>query len=182
MKQQAANFAPQGAKPSVIAEILQAKNISKLKGILKAMEAEEMERADKQAQAENSIEQRKIEIEKEYKEIEYTFDSMLQKEKIEGQKEIENIKGQYQLADTNTPGDALDPLALEEQMLVRQELAHKAGESREKLNIEREKLRSQEKIAKEKTEAERYKADKGLQQAKITKSNRPTSKSTPKKK
>lgn len=170
MKQQAANFASQGAKPSVIAEILQAKNISKLKGILKAMEGEEMERADKQTQAENSIEQRKIEIEKEYKEIEYTFDSMLQKEKLEGLENIEHIKGQYQLADTNTPGDALDPLALEEQMLARQELAHKAGETKEKLNIEREKLRSQEKIAKEKTEAEKFKVEKQVQIAKMNKS------------
>jgi hypothetical protein len=166
MKGQAANFAAQGSRPSVIAEILQAKNISKLKGILKAMEAEEMEKADKQSQAENQIATQKMEIEKQYREIEFTFDSLLQKEKLEGDKELAHIKGQYALADTNTPGDELDPLAVEDQLMKREEMLGKSAEAREKILLEHKKLQDQKIMHDDKMKTEKYKADTSLKIAK----------------
>lgn len=169
MKQQAANFAAQGSKPSVIAEILQAKNISKLKGILKAMEAEEMEHLDKQAQSEQAIEAQKMEVEKQYREIEYTFSSLLQKEKLEGDKELAHIKGQYDLADTNTPGDSLDPLALEEQMLKREEMLRKSQAEREKIMLEHKKLQDEKEMHAKDLQMKKYDADTKLKIAKENK-------------
>lgn len=166
MKAQAANFAAQGSKPSVVAEILQAKNIAKLKSILRAVEAEELEQAEKTQQGEAAVEERKIAIQKEYKEIEYSYDSLLQNEKYDREEALTHIKGQYDLADTNTPGDALDPLALEEQMIKRQEVASKKNTEDNKLNLEAEKIRSSERIADKKVQADKYKADVSLKVAK----------------
>jgi hypothetical protein len=169
MKQQAANFAAQGSKPSVIAEILQAKNIAKLKSVLKAMEGEEMEAAEKQQQGEAALEERKIAIQKEYKEIEYTFDSLLQKEKYDEEKDLAHIKGQYQLADTDTPGDSLDPAAMEEQIIKREEMVNKTQTERAKLGLEAEKIKSAERINDKKVQVEKYKADTSLKIAKENK-------------
>jgi len=165
MKQQAANFAAQGSRPSVIAEILQAKNISKLKGILKAMEAEEMEKAEKQAGNENQIELQKMEVEKQYKEIEYTFDSMLQKEKYDREEDLAHIKGQYALSDTNTPGDSLDPIALDEQMRKREEMQEKSKTEREKILLEHKKLQDEKQMHQQDVQIEKYKADTTLKVA-----------------
>lgn len=169
MKAQAANFAAQGARPSVIAEILQAKNISKLKGILKAMEAEEMEKAEKQAGAENDIELQKMEVEKQYREIEYTFDSMLQGEKYDREEDLAHIKGQYALSDTNTPGDSLDPIALDEQMRKREEMQEKSKTEREKILLEHKKLQDQKQMHQQQMNVEKYKADTSYQIAKENK-------------
>ncbi len=185
MKQQAANFAAQGAKPSVVAEILQANNISKLKSILKTMEADEMEKAQQQQQGEAQLEERKIAIQKEYKEIEYTFDSLLQKEKLDGDKELEHIKGQYQLADTDTPGDTLDPVAVEEQLIKREELANKNRSENTKNALTARKIENDRELGKDKNATERYKADTTLKVAKenktaaeLKKKSRPPKKSS----
>ena len=169
MKQQAANFAAQGSNPSVIAEILQANNISKLKAVLKSMEAAEMEKAAGQQQSEAELEERKIAIQKEYKEIEYTFDSLLQKEKYDEEKELAHIKGQYSLADTNTPGDALDPVAVEEGLIAREDLALKRETERGKLALQDKKIESDKQIAEKQAATERYKADTTLKVARENK-------------
>lgn len=185
MKEQAANFAAQGAKPSVIAEIIQAKNIAKLKSVLKNMEAEEMEAAAKQTENEAALTERQIEIEQAYKEIEYKFDSLLAAQKLDGEKELAHIKGQYALADTNTPGDidTLDPLAAEEAMLAREELIHKKNADLTKLSLENKKIEAQKEINREKMRSEKYKADISLKvarenktKAELAKKNSSTSK------
>ena len=168
MKQQAANFAAQGAKPSVVAEVLQANNIAKLKSVLKGMEAEEMEKASKMQQAESDLELQKMEIQKQYKEIEYTFDSMLQAEKYNEEKDIEHIKGQYMLA--NTEGsDSLDPSIIEDSMIKRDELLQKGAAEREKLALEAKKLQDAREMHAEKMGMEKYKADTQLKVAKQNK-------------
>lgn len=169
MKQQAANFAAQGSKPSVIAEILQAKNISKLKSVLKNMEAEEMENAGKQQESEAALEERKIAIQKEYREIEYTFDSMLQSEKYDREEALEHVKGQYALADTNTPGDALDPLALEETLNQREEISLKKLAENNKTALASRKLAQDKELGEKKLATERYKADTTLKVARENK-------------
>jgi hypothetical protein len=179
MKQQAANFAAQGSKPSVIAEILQANNISKLKAVLKNMEAEELEQAEQMQNQEASLEERKIEIQKEYKEIEYTFDSMLQSEKYDREEGLAHIKGQYSLADTDTPGDNLDPAALEEQLLKRHELAAKMKNEDTKNALMDKKINVDKELGEKKLATERYKADTSL---KIAKENKTKSELAAKKK
>ena len=75
---------------------------------------------------------------------------------------LEHIKGQYNLADTDTPGDELDPLAVQANTIKAQEVADKSSAAQDKII-------SDEKIAKEKNDTERYKAD---QQVKIAKENK----------
>jgi hypothetical protein len=128
-----------------------------------------MERADKAAQAENDLAAQKMEIEKQYREIEYTFDSLLQKEKLEGDKELAHIKGQYDLADTNTPGDALDPLALEDQMIKREEMANKSAVEREKILLEHKKLQEERAMHREEMATKRHDTDTKLKIAKENK-------------
>lgn len=169
MKQQAANFAAQGSNPSVIAEILQARNISKLKSVLKSMEAEAMEKAGQQQQSEAELEERKIAIQKEYKEIEYTFDSLLQKEKYAEEKDLAHINGQYALADTNTQGDSLDPVALEANLIKREEVSMKSAAERAKILQEERRMQMDERIANKQASTEKYKADTTLKVARENK-------------
>jgi len=169
MKQQAANFASQGAKPSVIAEILQAKNIAKLKSVLKTMESEEMEKAAQMQESEAAMEERKLEIQKEYREIEFTFDNLLQENKYNREEDLEHIKGQYRLADTDMPGDSLDPAEVDAEIFKREELAMKAQTENQKLNLQAEKIKTDERINDKKVQAEKYKADMSLKVARENK-------------
>lgn len=169
MKEQAANFASQGARPSVIAEVLQAGNISKLKNILKSMEAEEIERAQQSEQALEQIELRKVEIQKEYEAIKFEFANMLQEAKYDREEVLAHIKGQYDLADTNTPGDSAEAMSIEEQALMSAELREKMKVEHGKLNLELKKQEDEKQMHREKLGIEKYKAD---TQYKIAKENK----------
>lgn len=161
MKAQAQQFASQGAKPSMVAEILEADNISKLKNILRQAEAQEIAAAERREMTAEKMEMQRLKIEEAFKEMEARFDIMLQDHKFDRQEGIEHIKGQYSLADTNTPGDTLDPLALEETMQKREELAQKDKQEREKLLV-------QDRMNQRDNETRKYVAD---QQVKVAKEN-----------
>ena len=172
MKQQAAAFASQGSKPSVVAEVIQAKNISKLKATLKAMEREEMEKAEQMAGREQEAEMQKIEIEKQYKEIEFTFDQMLQDSKYEHEKEIEHIRGQYRMAENDFVPEAqqdISPLDIEKSLQERENAMSKERIERAKVDIQKKKIENDKEVAMKKVEAERYKADMSLKVAKENK-------------
>ena len=162
MKEQVAAFASQGQDPLAIAQVVEAHSISRLKRILKDQQAEAMERAQQASQSEQEAAERQLQIEQEFKQIEHTFNLELMNAEYDRKLELEHLKGQYNIADTDTPGDAIDPVAVEANMI-------KAGEVAEKSNLEREKIISAERIAKEKNDTERYKAD---QQVKIAKENK----------
>jgi len=162
MKQQTAAFASQGQDPLAIAEIAQAHSISKLKNILKENQQKAMEAGQQNQQSEQEAAERAIKIEQEFKQIEHAFEMELQEAKYNREEALLHIKGQYELADTDTPGDELDPLAVQANTI-------KAGEVADKTNIEREKLISAEKIAKDKNDVERHKAE---VQLKIAKENK----------
>ncbi|UCD07851.1 MAG: hypothetical protein JSW41_02705, partial [Candidatus Aenigmatarchaeota archaeon] len=159
MKAQAQQFASQGAKPSVVAEILESDNISKLKQILRKVEAEEMAAAERREQQAEQMESQRMEIEKRWKEIEAKFDIALQDHKYNREEDLEHIKGQYKLADTNTPGDTLDPVALEQTMQARDKIL----QDKEIKDKERE---SKDKMNKRDNETKKYVADKQLAVAK----------------
>ena len=181
MKQQATNFASQGGKPSVIAEVIQAKNISKLKATLKAMEREEMEKMEQMQQGEQQAEQAKMAIEKEYKQIEYQFDQMLQDNEFAHKKDLEHIKGQYRLAENDFfPEETIhmSPADIEKSMQDRENMQSKERIERAKVEIQRKKVENDKKIAEKKIEADKYKADKQLEVARENK-NQYDSKSTP---
>lgn len=169
MKEQAANFAAQGARPSIVAEVLQANNISKLKNILKSMEAEEIERSQQSEMAEEQIELKKIEITKEYEAIKYEFAAMLQEAKYDREEVLAHIKGQYDVADTNTPGDSVDTMSVEEQALLSVELREKYKVEHGKLNLELKAQEDEKQMHREKMGIEKYKADTQLRIAKENK-------------
>ena len=162
MKAQAQQFASQGARPSVVAEILEADNISKLKQILKQAEQREMESAEKRELQVEEMETKRLEIEKAYNELKAEFEILIQDHKYDREEDIQHIKGQYALADTNTPGDALDPLALEQAMQKRDELIQDK-------EIKEKEITSKEKIAKNKDDTTKYVADTTLKVAKENK-------------
>jgi hypothetical protein len=172
MKQQAANFASQGARPSVIAEVLQANNISKLKSILKEMEEQELERAQQMQAGEEQVEIKKLEIQKEYEAIKFEFQNMLQEAKYDREEALEHIKGQYALADTNTPGDSADSMSIEEQALLSAELREKMKVENGKLQLELKGQEDEKQMHREKLAIEKYKAD---TQYKVAKENRTAS-------
>ena len=159
MKEQTAAFASQGQSPLAIAEVAEAHSISRLKKILKEQEAAAQERGQQAAQSEQEAAERAIRIEQEFKEIEKALEIELQDRKYDREVELAHIKGQYALADTNTPGDELNSIEA-------QNIALKATELTDKSQGERNKLASAERIADKKNATERYKADKTLEVAK----------------
>jgi len=162
MKEQTAAFASQGQDPLAIAEVAEAHSISKLKNILKENQANAQERAAQASQSEQEAAERQLKIEQEFKQIEHNFEMEMQNAKYDREEALLHIKGQYELADTDTPGDQIDPLAVQANTI-------KAAEVADKSNIEREKLISAEKIAKEKNDVERHKAEISLKIAKENK-------------
>ncbi len=162
MKGQAGQFASQGASPSIVAEIIEADNISKLKQILRKAEEREMQAAERRNQSAEDMETQRIKIEESFKELEARFDVMLQDHKYDREEGLQHIKGQYALADTNTPGDQLDPLALEQTLQEREKLAQDGA-------LKDKEIQSKEKIAKNKDETTKYVADVGLKIAKENK-------------
>jgi len=153
MKEQTTAFASQGQDPLAIAEIAQAQSISKLKNILKANKQEMIEQAEANAKSQQEAEERKIQLEQQFKEIEKAFELELMNAEYDRKVELEHIKGQYALADTNTPGDEINSLKV-------QDTALKASELENKKQVERDKLITQERIADKKNATERYKIDK----------------------
>lgn len=173
MKQQAANFAAQGAKPSIIAEVVQAKNISKLKSILKVIENEEMEAAQQQMQTQAEADNRKLEIEQQYNQIKHEFDSLLQELKYDREERIEHIKGQYRLAENDfSPEDAnidLSPTDIEKNLIDREKARVAENTEKAKLRLEEKKQKDTKEIENKKLNMEKYKADKQLEVAKENK-------------
>lgn len=155
-------MASQNMTPGAMLEMVQSRNISALKDTLHEMEAKEMKMAEQSAASEKELETRRLEIQKEYKAIEYEFGSLLQSEKYDREERLAHIKGQYALSDTNTPGDTLDPVAA-------QTLAVKAGEVQTKADIESKKIAVKEKEIASRERTEKYKADKTLEVAKENK-------------
>lgn len=182
MKQQAAAFASQGAKPSLVAEVLQANNISKLKSILKSMEADELEKAQQMEATKAEQEQALKQVEANYKQIEHEFNMLLQEAKYDREENLEHIKGQYKLADTDAPDDTLDPIALQDTITRKDQMLAKTRIDEEKLRLEQRKLQ-QEAVSKQKErEIEKYKADTQLKIARENKNqyDKPTTKKTSK--
>ena len=170
MKEQTAAFASQGQSPLAIAEVAEAHSISKLKKILKTQQMEAQEASAAAAKSEQEAAERAIKIEQEFKQIEHTFELELQEAKYDREEALAHIKGQYALADTDTPGDELDPLAVQANTIKAQEVADKSS-------LEQQKIISAEKMAKEKNDTERYKADLQLKVAKENKNKHDTPKS-----
>ena len=134
-----------------------------------------MQQAVQGSQSEAEAEEKKLKIAQEFQEINNAFTLELQEAEYNRKERLEHIKGQYQIADTDTPGDTIDPLAVEANAI-------KAMEVGKKSDIEREKIISAEKIAESKNETERYKADTSLKVAKENKNkfDTPKAKSTTK--
>ena len=175
LKGQAGQFASQGAKPSIVAEILEADNISKLKQILKQAEQREMEAAERRELQMEDVQNKQLEIERAYKELEAEFNLLLQDHKYDREEGIEHVKGQYKLADTNTPGDTLDPIALEQTMQEREKMAQDG-------TLKDKEIRAKDKMNQRDNDTKKYVADKSLQVARENKtqhelkSNQKTSK------
>lgn len=159
MKAQAGQLASQGATPSIVAEIIESNNISKLKSILRKAEEREMQAAERRNMAAEDMETQRLKIQESFKELESRFAIMLQDHKYDREEEIEHIKGQYDLADTNTEGDSLDPLALEQTLQDREKLAQE-GE------LKSREIKSKERMNLKDNETKKYVADKSFQVAK----------------
>ena len=161
----------QNTSPDTLIEMLKSRNISKLKDVLAQKEASEMEAAAAQEENAAQLEARKQEIAKEYEAIKFEFENLLQNNEYDRKERIEHIKGQYNLADTDTPGDiqTLDPAAAEEALLKRDELVLKAQEGKEKVNIEREKIANDRKKAELDAKTKKYVSDNQLKVAKENK-------------
>jgi hypothetical protein len=162
MKAQAQQFASQGASPSMVAEILQSDNISKLKEILKQAELREMQAAERREMNAENMEMQRLKIEESFKEMESRFEMILQDHKYDREEGIAHIKGQYALADTNTPGDELDPLALEQTLQNREKIAQDARLKDKEINLK-------DKISQRQEQTRKYVADKQLQVARENK-------------
>ena len=172
MKQQAAAFASQGSRPSIIAEVIQAKSIAKLKTILKNQEQAEMEMAQQSEASKAEQEQRMLEIEKNYKQLDHDFETLLQEAKYDREERLEHIKGQYRMAENDFVPEAqtdISPAEIESNLNQREAIRAKERADQRKLDIEDRKVKSTEKIAREKIQAEKYKADKQYQIAKENK-------------
>ncbi len=169
LKQILPNMASQNMSPGDMAEMIMSRNISKLKDVLAQKEEREMAAAAKQEENSAALEERKQQITKEYEAIKFEFENMLQDNKYDREEDLAHIKGQYALADTNTPGDALTPGEVEQSMLKREEIMSKAGQEREKIQVQREKIQADERKSKRDADAKKYTADKQLQVAKENK-------------
>lgn len=162
-------MASQGNNKSEIIAMIQARNVSKLKAIMADMEEKEMKAAQQSEEKANEIEKRKLEIQKEFRAMEFQFDEALQNSKYNREDELAHIKGQYQLADTDQPGDTLDPVKVQESAMKATEINDKREAQKAEAQIKREKIQSDERIAEKKLKGERYKADKQLEVAKANK-------------
>ncbi len=139
LKQMLPNMAPNMDAGSVM-ELIQGRNVSKLKQIMAEKEQEEIERAQQQQQSEQEAQQQIEQIKGRYMEMQKEMDEQLIHTEYDRKERIEHIKGQYGLADTNTPGDQLDPLALQDQVLKTDELTLKDKNENRKMDIEEKKI------------------------------------------
>jgi hypothetical protein len=178
LKQNLQSIASQSNKPSVLAEIVQARNVSKLKQILRKAEKEEAAMQQQLELSKQEAEAANIERQQAYKQMEAEIDLMLQNNEWEHRKEVEHIKGQYDLADTDQPGDTLDPVAVEETLMKREELVDKKALERKKLELEEKKQNQEARLQEKKLKMEKYKADTQYKIAKENK-NRYDTKTTP---
>lgn len=146
MKQILPNMASQNMSPGDMAEMIMSRNISKLKATLDLKETKEMDAAASQEKNADKLEERKQAIAKEYEAIKFEFANLLQDNKYDREEDMAHIKGQYALADTNKAGDinTLSPMDVETNMLKREEIFNKTSEAREKNDIAREKVKSDE--------------------------------------
>lgn len=173
------NLSSQNTSPALLIEMIKSRNVSKLKDILAQKEMKEMEMAGQQEQNAAKLEERKQEIQKEYEAIKFEFDNILQENKYNREEDLAHIEGQYKLADTNTPGDldTLSPTDVEANMIKREELAVKAKEGKEKIDVELKKIEADERKSKRDAAAKKYQADKQLEVAKENKTQHELSKS-----
>lgn len=164
LRQLIPNLSSQNTDPTMLMEMIKARNVSKLKGILAETQAKEMEMAAASEDSAAKIEERKIEIQKEYKSIEFEFDNILQDNKYDREEDLQHIKGQYQLADTDSPGDleSLSPADAEKNLLERDKILQDSQSKRADRDVEREKIRKD-------SETKKYVSD---NQLKIAKENK----------
>jgi len=171
MKQILPNMASQNMSPGDMADMIMSRNISKLKSTLDLKEAKEQEAAAGAAKNEQEAELKKQEIAKQYEAIKFEFNNLLQENKFDREEDLLHIKGQYDLADTNMPGDldSLSPQDVEANMLKREEIMTKSQAEREKLNVAREKIKGDDKKSQRDAESKKYAADVSLKVAKENK-------------
>lgn len=160
MKQQVTALASQGAPGSMLAEVLQSKNISKLKEVLKEAELAEMQKQQAIEQSSQDAELKKLEIEKQYQQIGFEFDYLLQDHKYNREKEIALIKGDIELnkefatSDINNNNIA-DINEIDKRSVEREKLSNeRTSKQREnqlkdkELNLKNKEIESKERIEK----------------------------------
>jgi hypothetical protein len=162
LKAMVPQIASQNTSPQQLIQIIQAQNISMLKDTLATMEEKEIKLAQQQSESEQALEQRKMEIQKEYEAIKYRFEDALQSSKYDREERLAHIKGQYDLADTDAPGDELNPLDAQKSALEATKVQSERELKKEELDVKRQEIKSKERTTK-------YAADKSLQVAKENK-------------
>lgn len=106
MREQVTALASQGAPGSTLAEVVQARNISKLTEILKEAEMKELEKQQAIEQTTQEAELKKLEIEQQYQAIAHEFELALQNNEYDRKEGIELIKGDIELQKANATIDA----------------------------------------------------------------------------
>lgn len=142
-RQQVQAFAQNGVNPSTIVDILQARSLSKLKIILQEAEMKSMEAQGQANLSEQEGEERLEMIRGNFAELQGLIDERLVNAEYDRKEELEHIKGAYSTyknvegtGDNNGNGV---PDALE----VRKQFADE-GDSMRKGNLDREKMKIQE--------------------------------------
>jgi len=168
LKQILPNIATQNTSPLAIIEMVMSRNISRLKEVLIEKEEKEIEAASNQEKGQEELEIRKQEIQKEYESIKFEFANLLQDNKYNREEDIEHIKGQYKLADTDSTGDidVTSPVEIEKSLQKREELILKSREVTEKIKNEQRKIELDSEKSKRENDSRKYAADMTLKVAK----------------
>lgn len=152
----AQSFAQNGYSASAIVEIELADNISKLKGILKQIEAKQQEIQAQQAQSEHEQEVEKIQLEQQFKEYESLLDTEKMNQEYSRKEELVILQGDINLAiqevangmnpDTTGGADINEIMARanERDQMFQQKRMHDTTESN-KMAIEKAKITLEEK-------------------------------------
>lgn len=155
--------------PELVVESITSRNISKLRRVLAEKKEMEIQQAEQMKASEAERTKQLEEIKGRYMTMEKEFDMQMLDLEYDRKEGIEHIKGQYGLADTNTPGDALDPIKAQEASLKAEDLRTKHTELQEKLKIQKTKNQIEEKKIEKDAETKRYVSD---NQLKIAKENK----------
>lgn len=165
------------AKPSVIAEVIRAKNFSKVTNLLKQMEAMEQQLAEQTEANKAKVEQEKLMITQQFEQIRHDFAIDLQERKYDREERLAEVKGEYQIMSSSVNregGEAgeegiMNVDALQDRELDREKHYNEFSLKNRELNIKEKELEDKNKQANKKAEVEKYKADKTLEVAKENK-------------